>query len=136
MNVTIHHLNHKKIEDREFRLTITCDGNIGQMMIAMIEGKYDAVAEVNVDRHSSSALSIDDALEVAYSLTQNIESKWIHNEGVSATFDVLAAKGARSSSVGDIFEIDGKFYAAAGCGFEELTVAKSRREAEAARAAV
>lgn len=123
MKVTIYQLDWNKLEDREMRLTITCDGQIGAIMRAMIDGKYDHVANLSVNR-----VDAEDALEVAYMMTQNIESAWIHNEGVFATSEVLERGGCKSSSVGDVFEIKGKFYAVAGVGFEELTLAKARAE--------
>lgn len=127
MKVTIHHLNWDKCTDREMRLTITCDGQIGAMLIAMIEGKYDHVANVDVKEAVNS-----DALEVAYMMTQNIDDSWLKNDRVNPSSKVLEAGGCKSSSVGDVFEIAGRFYAVAGCGFEELTLEKAREEKFAA----
>jgi hypothetical protein len=127
MDIKVYQLDWSKLEDREMRLTITCDGNIAAMMIGLIEGKYTMVAEVNPE-----STEINSALEEVYMMTQNIESSWIKNDGVFATFDVLQKGGCKSSSVGDIFEVDGKLYGVDGCGFTELTLEKARAEKRAA----
>lgn len=128
MKINIHQLNWNKIDDREMRLTITCDGNIGTMFKALIEGKYDHVAVVTTSRTDD----IEGQLEVAYMKTQNLESKWIDNLDVEVTEAVREKGGCKSSSVGDVFEIDGQFFAVAGCGFEELTLDKAFAEVNAA----
>ena len=132
MKVVIHQLNWNKLEDREMRLTITCDGQIANILHAMIDGKYDEVATVNTSRQTLNDQEIDNTLEIAYMLTQNLESKWIDNLDVEVTDAVREKGGCKSSSVGDVFQIEDKFYAVAGCGFEEVTVEKARAEKRAA----
>lgn len=54
-------------------------------------------------------------LEMAYMLTNNIDVPWIENEGVTPHGDKH-----RSSSCGDVFEQNGKFFVVASCGFREV----------------
>lgn len=132
MKVTIYQLDWSKLEDREMRLTITCDGNIAAMMIGLIDGKYEEVGVIDTARHTQEDQSVEDKLEIAYMLSQNIESAWINNNGVEVTDAVREKGGCKSSSVGDIFEVDGKLYGVDGCGFTELTLEKARAEKRAA----
>ena len=127
MLVTINQMNWKKIEDSEMIMTVTTKGNIAKMFHAMIDGKYDEVANVFV-----ATDDVETALETAYRLTQSIESAWIDNEDVVASDEVIAKGGCRSSSVGDVFQINDQFFAVAGCGFEGMTLATARAEKRAA----
>lgn len=54
-------------------------------------------------------------LDDAFRLTNNIESSWTENEGVTAHGIRL-----RSSMVGDIFELNGEKFVCASIGFEKL----------------
>lgn len=56
-----------------------------------------------------------DSLEEAFSLTNHIESNWMHNP------EVIAEPGKhRSTCVGDVLEKDGQKYRVAPLGFEQL----------------
>lgn len=68
---------------------------------------------------------IDGDLNDAFSLTQNIEDAWAHTDNPKVRFNAPAGFspkdcGARSTSVGDVMELDGKFYLVASVGFKEL----------------
>jgi hypothetical protein len=68
---------------------------------------YERVAEMEVAAESSV-----EALEKAFVMTQNIDESWCKSEGVTAL-----VSDARSSMIGDVFLIDGKFYLVAMVGF-------------------
>ncbi len=65
---------------------------------------YELVAEVDTDN-----------LEVAFQQTNTIMHPWWEN------VDVAAFKRARSTSVGDIVEIKGKFWMVCMAGWKEVT---------------
>ena len=66
---------------------------------------YEAIAEV-----------ASDDLDKAFEVTNTISHFWAENEEVS----MLVNKGCRSSSVGDLFQLNGKFYQVMGRGFEAV----------------
>lgn len=80
-------------------------------------GDLDAVKEAwKANQYTYvGAVSTND-LESAYERTNHIERSWTLNEGVQ----VVEGLSVRSSSVGDVFEREGKFYVVAGCGFQEV----------------
>ncbi len=84
---------------------ISSFGNIEQALVAMSKDEYSHVATVE-----------GDDLEDAWCLTNHIESDWTKNDGVKPE-----RGDHRSSSVGDIFVVDGKPRIVARCGFEELS---------------
>lgn len=62
-------------------------------------------------------------LEDAYRLSNSIESLWTDNVEVVEKYNLQECKGkfgARSSSVGDVFEVDGVFHAVLSIGFKPL----------------
>ena len=72
-------------------------------------GEYDKVGEIEVP-FNAHPTSIDEYLEVAYEKTQNINGSWNHT------------KRCRSTSVGDILQIDEEIYIVSSFGFEKLEV--------------
>lgn len=74
-------------------------------------GLYEKAAVVEVP----SDLGADEALEIAYTKTQNIDDAWTKNEGVTAVTDF-----PRSSMTGDVFVIDGKPFTVAMFGFTAM----------------
>ena len=78
---------------------------------------YEAVAVVNVND-----------LDEVYKLTQNLDNVWIENNAVFANLNASTLqesngkKAFRSSSVGDVFELNSKFYVICMEGFEEIYV--------------
>ncbi len=90
---------------------ITLSGDVAQVKAAWEANEYKAVAIV-CDQHG-------DDLDTAFTLTNNIHEAWTANEGVIT----LGPKHRqRSTSVGDLMEIDGKFHVVAGVGFKELDI--------------
>ncbi len=69
---------------------------------------------------------IDGDLNDAFRLTQNIENSWIHTDNPKVQFNAPAGfspkdfTGARSTSVGDVMEMNGVFYIVASFGFDVL----------------
>ena len=102
--ITVYHANRSITRDS------LCFG-LGQIFTAddvrknIKLGNYDKVAEVD---------TFD--LDVAYRLTNHIHESWTENEGVTAI-----AEKVRSTSIGDILEVDGKRYVVDRVGFAELT---------------
>lgn len=70
------------------------------------EDGYSLVAEVNTDDFG-----------VAFRLTNLRHHPWHENDGVTPKFEGL---GCRSTSVGDIFEMDGKKFLIRPVGFLEI----------------
>ena len=95
--------------DSEPRFTryadITGFGSPSQILVAMANDEYSLVATVE-----------SDDLERAFYLTNHIESDWMENS------DVKPEPGFnhRSSSVGDIFVLNGKPSIVSRFGFQEL----------------
>jgi hypothetical protein len=68
---------------------------------------------------------IDGDLNDAYHLTQNIDDAWAHTDNPKVRFNAPPGFspedcGARSTSVGDVMEMDGVFYVVASVGFDVL----------------
>ena len=66
-----------------------------------------------------------ESLETAFRMTQNYEANWTRNFEVSGFVPAVKLGTAvrpklRSTSVGDVMELNGKFYIVAICGFEEI----------------
>lgn len=74
---------------------------------AFVGGQYDLVAEVDTN-----------SLDVAYERTNSIQGPWWDNEDVVAKFD---GEGCRSTSVGDVVEVNGKFFIVDSFGFQPMT---------------
>lgn len=94
---------------------------------------------VHVANIETDIVDVSEALEYAWRWTNNIEGSW--SRGPELEFDGRMVKngdynpnttvlvplpthcgrtyGLRSSMMGDIFKLDGKFYKVAFCGFED-----------------
>lgn len=68
--------------------------------------------------------SVEEALERAYRLTNTIQAPWWENEEVEQSESVVAAGGARSTSVDDymLVTVEGReeWYRVAGFGFDRV----------------
>lgn len=73
-----------------------------------IDRDFTKVAEVVVEVYNDDTRS----LEEAYKLTNHLDKEWWKNE------EVTMISQSRSTSVGDIIEMDGMFYAVDICGFK------------------
>lgn len=89
---------------------ITFNGDIDAAIVALIDGDYDIVAELEVAN-----------LNGAFHASQNINSSWLENSEVTDKDEFL--EGARSTSVGDIMSDPdtGKYWMVAPMGFEDIT---------------
>lgn len=83
---------------------ITTRGDINKIKLAFTLGEYVHVADVD-----------SDDLDVAFEKTNHIDRSWMENEGVTAH-----GTRQRSTSVGDVLEVNGKLYAVSGVGFTAL----------------
>lgn len=88
-------------------ITVGMDNQVEQALAAYQGGHYKAVAILGDEQHG---------LEDAFRLTNHIETAWTENPEVS----VLGGHHQRSTSVGDIVELDGVLHLVAGVGFVEI----------------
>lgn len=99
---------------------------------AFAEIEFDLAAEVDVDslegEHEAElaaralpALEGIERLEAAFALTQNGDRSWWENPSVRA------ARPGRSTSVGDVLELDGRYYTVLAAGFAEIERRESLR---------
>jgi len=72
----------------------------------------------------SDSENVMEALEEAYTKTNNIFQSWALNKGVSTSYP----GGRRSTSVGDFMEVDGDWYEVADFGFEKRNEEDSIRD--------
>ena len=111
MLVTIRHLpreayrDMRGIYDEDERLVFAKD--------QLTHNNYVRVAEFEVGK------DIDNKLSLAYELTNSIQNAWYENPNINVSEE--AKDGCRSTSIGDLIQIDGRSYMVAGCGFTEIT---------------
>lgn len=72
---------------------------------------YKHVADIFVNRSA--------CLDDIFRLTNNIDNNWQDNKDKDIEWSM---PGSRSTSVGDIIELDGKFFKVQYVGFEELRI--------------
>ena len=90
---------------------ITMKGDLDAVKAAWEAGEYKATAIIT-DEHGED-------LETAFRLTNHIHAAWSQNDGVIT----LGPKDRqRSTSTGDLAEIDGKFYLCASFGWDEVAL--------------
>ena len=135
MTMTIYHLNiianeidrgqlnklgwsgHPRFEQMA-DITTGAENQIEQATKAYINGDYKAVAIIGDE---------DLDLEDAFRLTNHIDQAWTKNEEVST----LGGMRQRSTSVGDIVELDGVLHLCANAGFQEIGNERALFEGEA-----
>jgi hypothetical protein len=83
---------------------ITLDGDVKSVTEGWNAGDYDHVGDVE-----------GDDLDVAFEKTNHIDRPWTQNAGVS-----FKRLDVRSSSVGDVFELNGEYFVVASCGFTKI----------------
>jgi hypothetical protein len=77
---------------------------------------------VNDDLHLVAEVATDN-LNEAYQLTNTIDNSWWKNYGVKFLGSPeYGMKGCRSTSVGDVMELDGKFYQVDSVGFSSVQI--------------
>ena len=101
------------------------------------ENAYDLVATIDII-NGPTPLTFEDAqvsLEKAYELSQNINNSWLKNPGVvienryrrekkytqERTIRETNPKGCRSTSMGDVIELDGVKYMCEDLGWKAMT---------------
>jgi hypothetical protein len=67
-------------------------------------------------RYTHVAVVATDDLDQAYELTNNIDKRWTDNVGVAP----VDGHGKRSTDVGDVLELNGKFFVCASIGWDEI----------------
>lgn len=86
---------------------------------------FNAVAEnTNVNLSDFTKVAVltvveHGALDIAYTRSNNIDSAWIEGSDVVERF---VSGGCRSTSMGDMIEVDGKFSLVAAFGFVPVVV--------------
>lgn len=98
--ITVYHLDYSKLSDEE-QLHVRIFPDSAAMNRLFELGKYTKVAEVDSDN-----------LELAFELTNHIDRSWTENKNVKSLVD-----NPRSTSVGDMMELDGRRYMVDSVGF-------------------
>lgn len=80
---------------------------------------YELVAEAKVSV-DAPAVPVQ-ILEEAFRLTNNIDSSWVENEGVTLVSDMRG--GRRSTSMGDVVSVAGIAYVCAPMGWQQIVSA-------------
>lgn len=93
--------------------------NFGMGRHPRFPSQYEYVAEVDI-----RTLTGTDALEEAYTQTNNIRWKWTTNAAVLWK----ARDELRSTSAGDVLEMDGVKYRVQMAGFKKISPAKPRKK--------
>ena len=73
---------------------------------------------IDMSKYTKVAHVESDSLDKAYELTNNISSSWTENENVRS----LKGSRVRSTSVGDVMELNGVFYIVASIGFSKINI--------------
>ena len=110
MFVTIRHLPQEEL--RNVR------GAIGTEVLEIASkvfrnNSYIRVADVVIKTHKMQR-----ALSLAFEMTNSCETPWYKAEDLDITEE--AQKGCRSTSVGDLIQVDGRKFVVSSFGFEEL----------------
>lgn len=100
------YLNTKLFDDNIYTFSL----NKGQIPIIQIQ-QLSLIAKLHLNN-----IEEDEILNAAYSLTQTKERDWYKNPEV----ELLAAGDQRSTSVGDVFEYNDKFWMISPFGFTEI----------------
>lgn len=86
--------------------------------------RYDFVASIEFD----ASRGVTDILEDVFSFTQNVHQSWIDCEPefaiMSPSVSVRQRGGARSTSVGDVCIVDGRYFVVSGIGYDEVRPGK------------
>jgi hypothetical protein len=94
----------------------------GNLRTALLKREPIAIAWTDLEavaRMDDSGFSNpQDALDRAYALTQSVNWDWAENEGITA----LNKTETRSTSMGDVIEIDGEFWVVAIIGFDQCII--------------
>ena len=105
MTASVYHVDYQKNEGRELSLDVRFSPTEEKIKQALQANLYKKVAEVD-----------SNDLEKVFELTNSIDNYWGENEGVK-----LITAENRSTSVGDIVELDGKVHVVASMGYKKLS---------------
>ena len=113
MEVKVFHsdMHHVMSVNKKLGLRLLVAPQKDDVEAALRLGSYMPVATVSVDADTPEA-----ALEQAFAKTQNLDGSWCQAPGVLSN-----ANEARSSMVGDMFEVNGRRYVVATVGFVPLS---------------
>lgn len=101
----IHHLKAVNGDARDVRFDGSKDN--AEAIARLLENDgYELVATMKAE-------SLDDV----FARSQNVDSAWIAAEGVHGMMAVLKRGGCRSTSIGDIIEVDGVLHMVDASGF-------------------
>lgn len=78
--------------------------------------EYWETEKINMDKLVAVANVETDSLDEAYLRTNHIDYDWAENPGV----EVLTVDSTRSTSVGDVMEMEGQKYVVQSIGFAKL----------------
>ncbi len=115
MLLTVRHLT--KEATRDISCIFEDDKRLEFAQDQLKHNNYIRVADIE-GRHAVE--SIDVWLEEAYKLTNSIDSAWYETNSSFVDVSVEALKGCRSTSIGDIVQIQGVSYMVASCGFLQI----------------
>ena len=110
MLVTIRHL--PKEAYRDMSCIYNEDERVAFAKDQLIHNNYLRVAEFYADEDEKY-------LSIAYELTNSIQTPWYESPYLQVANS--AKEGCRSTSIGDIIQVEGRSYMVAGCGFTEIT---------------
>ncbi len=103
----VFHLNPMKMPD--YIISGFAHTRIRELFAA---GEYSPVAEVQIDDEKKN----DDALEDAYIRTNHGENSWNDDTGIQ----LLSTDAVRSTSQGDIIQMDNVYYVVEMAGFKQI----------------
>lgn len=111
MMVTVRQLENT----REINSTFDDDKRLEIAKDAFIHNQYLEVVsfEINMDEGD-----FKEVLNIAYEVTNSITCAWYENPNMNVSD--YAKDGCRSTSVGDLIQVNGKSYMVAGMGFREV----------------
>jgi hypothetical protein len=108
MLVTVRHIQ----STREMNSTFDDNKRLEIAKDALRHNQYIRVAEFEADENEKP-------LSLAYELTNSIDFPWYERTNINVSLH--AREGCRSTSVGDIIQVQGRSYMVAGIGFIEIT---------------
>lgn len=116
--VKIYHINYKEIEKlNKLEYTFQPSEEMAKELYKNELFSHIATLELEED-------NIGKILNLSYQLTNHIDDDWTKNKEVIQ----LNTKQARSSSVGDIFEYNDKYYIVNNIGFIEANIFKKDKK--------
>jgi len=110
MFLTIRHL--PKEELRNMR------GAIDSECLEIAREVYKNNGYIRVADIETNERDLDKALELAFAYTNSVETPWYESKNIDVTQE--SKNGCRSTSVGDIVQVNNRTFVVSSYGFEEL----------------